>query len=557
MTHPIPCPELPIDQSASRPGARRFTPAALLLCVLMIAAAPAALAHQPLLKPVDGGPGGEHRPEIPMARLTAEIAVKDRHMPALFRIPGVVGAGIGEREGRPVIVVLVDASRQTPELPAALDGVPVVAEPVGRIELLNGGCSLSSPCHNQELPLPVEMGNATSSADTCDSGTLGFKACHSDSLTVGYVSANHVAAGTPGASTHCFNGPVGMAQMHPGNYEIPGCQSDPTPPFTNYIGSLHSFVPVVGGPGRNRVDAAFVASSALYTSPSIRDIGTPSKTPGTPALNQCVRKSGRTTGLSTGRIDLVSVTWTNLWDDCFTNDPIFDQSIRIVPATSGTCANPASSEFALSGDSGSAVVAGNRIVGLVFARNPGSGAPVFASSISNVLNSLRLTLDLDQCTPMVTLNPVADAWIQQEDTDRNRGSDTILRIRDTDSGWGRYAFLKFNVPGHGGRLVRATLRMRVESTVQRAGIFRVFYMTWTESGVTWDNWLASHPTWQWLGDYSNLATGSWVDFDVTGQVSPGENTFGLASPIDAGQQDFYSRESAYQPSLILEYAPMI
>lgn len=492
---------------------------------------------------------------VPITALQHEIGVKKRSEKALFKIPGVVGVGVGLQDEVPAILVLVHADADPSRIPATLEGVPVRVELAEGGSLLNGGypnCG-GVPCHNEELSLPVQMGNATSSANTCDSGTLGFKACHLDSLSIGYVSANHVAAGTPNARyTYCFNGPIGMQEMHPGNFEDPQCSTSNLT-FTNFIGTLLDFVPV-NGTGVNPADAAFVESSDAFTQWSIRDIGTPSTIPGTAQLNACVKKSGRTTGLTWGVVTGVNVTWVNRFDRCFSSDPMFGNSILIRGANTGECAASGFSRFAAGGDSGSAVLdTANRIVGLVFAQDTQG---IYAVSSAAVIGNLGLSLDAAQCSSTATLLPTADAFIAQEQPTKNFGSSNVLRIRSTSTGFGRYSFLKFQVPAHGGRITSAILRLRVESTVQQAALYRVNNMVWSENTVNWSNWSSSGPTWTFLGNYSNLSPGVWYNLDVTNGVSgAGEITFGIASQNDVGQQDFYSRNSTSDPQLIISYGP--
>jgi hypothetical protein len=61
--------------------------------------------------------------------------VQERHEEELMATRGVVGVGIGERRGEPVLLVMV--SERTPEvgrLPREIEGVPVEIEVVGEIE---------------------------------------------------------------------------------------------------------------------------------------------------------------------------------------------------------------------------------------------------------------------------------------------------------------------------------------------------------------------------------------------------------------------------------------
>ncbi len=61
------------------------------------------------------------------------VAVQERHEAQLMAISGVVGSGIGERDGAEVIVVFVEEQTATIEqnVPNTLDGYPVVIDVIG------------------------------------------------------------------------------------------------------------------------------------------------------------------------------------------------------------------------------------------------------------------------------------------------------------------------------------------------------------------------------------------------------------------------------------------
>ena len=166
-------------------------------------------------------------------------------------------------------------------------------------------------------------------------------------------------------------------------------------PFTNEVGILERIVTLVGPPNHNKVDAAFVASDEELTSAWIQDIGIPATSPGTPLLNGCVRKSGRTTGLTHGRIDLVDATYTNTNDSCL-QSPVFEDVVGVVADDNcGLCDGQSCGQFVQGGDSGSALVnSSDQVVGLIFARSNWA----WAATIQNVLGELDLTLDLSQCS---------------------------------------------------------------------------------------------------------------------------------------------------------------
>jgi hypothetical protein len=81
---------------------------------------------------------GAARGEAIMAKATIE-AVLSRHAAALLAVPGVAGVAQSRCDGRPCIAVYV--LEKTPELaqqiPAALEGYPVVIEATGEIKALS------------------------------------------------------------------------------------------------------------------------------------------------------------------------------------------------------------------------------------------------------------------------------------------------------------------------------------------------------------------------------------------------------------------------------------
>lgn len=529
----------------------------LLLSTLVVGSLAAPAWSQVAAPPTDRAAGDllahPRGRGVPLSDFTHEMAVQARHERALFAIPGVTGVGVTLVDGERALLVLLDEQADADRVPRVLEGVPVQVQVSGDLALLD--CSGPGACHAEHVPFPVPMGNATSNALTCNSGTLGFKACHLNSLTIGYVSANHVAAGAPNSrSPNCFNAPTGTLQMHPGNFEDPVCTPSNVT-FTNLIGTLHSYVPV-NGSRLNAADAAFVASGDDQTAWEIRDIGHPATVSGFPVMHSCVKKSGRTTGLTWGFVEAANVTMVvDEFDRCFTEPLTFSNVIQIRRALpQDNCTPVQVVDFAAKGDSGAAVLdTSHRIIGLAFLE--GRHGETYAASIQTVLGRLGLSLDPRDCTTQVELEPVADSFIAQEQPTRTFGSNSVLRIRNTATGTGRYTFLKFQVPEHGGRIAWAKLLMRVESTIHQAALFAVAGMAWNESTLSWANWDDSSPSVTFLSDHFALpAPPGWYSFDVTSAVrAPGEVTIGLASQVDSGQQDFYSRESASPPRLLIAY----
>ncbi len=228
----------------------------------------------------------------------------------------------------------------------------------------------NGPLHQIAYPPPVPGGVTTSNNQGCFAGTRGFLAYKGAGTTnVGYITNNHVAVA--GGSKLCPNtAPLGTLQFQPGEFD----NNCTTIGATN-IGSLNSFVPLVKG-ANNTVDAAFVASDTSLISSTILDIGTPATTPKDPTLKLQVKKSGRTTGLTTGTVSTINATvLVSYGAGCGTHK--FVGQFIVTPGS-----------FSAAGDSGSPVVdSGSNPVGLLFA---GSSTSTICNPIKTVLSALGL-----------------------------------------------------------------------------------------------------------------------------------------------------------------------
>lgn len=154
------------------------------------------------------------------------------------------------------------------------------------------------------------------------------------------------------------------------------------------IALLERFVPIkLGGVLRNRVDAAIGRLlPGVPFDPAICSIGAVAGN-APPVEGMRVRKHGRTTGLTEGRIsDLTYDVLVGMDHMDPTIVALFEDQIRIEQVAP----HPA---FGLGGDSGSLVVTsdGNRAVGLYFA-GPEGGAYGIANPIDEVLAKLQIEL---------------------------------------------------------------------------------------------------------------------------------------------------------------------
>jgi hypothetical protein len=262
-------------------------------------------------------------------------------------------------------------------LPATIDGIPtdvVEADPPRLMQSL--------PNRNRHRPLVggISIGNRAIGA-----GTLGYF-CRSvrtgdDPRQIYVLSNNHVLANNDAL-------PRGEPVFQPGRI-------DSRPPYET-IARLARAVPVVRGSAANNfVDAAIaLVIAGMPLRRNILNVGRVSGT-GEAGEGDLVCKSGRTTGVTHGKIDDESV------DELVGLDPYnpalvarFRNQLRIVraPAPAGRH-DDGDSEFSRAGDSGSLVVtAGDdrpAALGLFFAGATGYG---LANPIDAVLRALQIEL---------------------------------------------------------------------------------------------------------------------------------------------------------------------
>ena len=177
------------------------------------------------------------------------------------------------------------------------------------------------------------------------------------------LSNNHVLANEN-------EGKVGDPILQPGKY-------DGGRPDRDTIAQLAEFVKL-DADATNTVDAA-IANPIVKddVAPEVLHIGRP-KGEAEPEIDVAVRKSGRTTRLTEGRVTATDVTLRVMYSDGFL---VFTDQFLVSGARTG---------FSGPGDSGSLIVdAENRAVGLLFA---GSPFTTVANRWSNVAKALKVKL---------------------------------------------------------------------------------------------------------------------------------------------------------------------
>jgi len=238
----------------------------------------------------------------------------------------------------------------------------------------------SGPAHQVDEPFPIQLGTSGGnindiSGGFCYGGTLG--ALVKDASGNQYIlSNNHVLARTNMAT-------AGEDIIQPGLIDqTPACSQD----STDIVADLSAFIPIQFKAKKiiptNTVDAAIAQVRGGTVDPTgfIIDIGTLSSDTVAASLNMAVKKSGRTTGLTTGNITAVNATI----DVSYGKGKTARFTNQIVVGSSG---------FIAAGDSGSLMVGdvatNPHAVGLLFA---GSSTTAIANPIDDVLSSFSVSM---------------------------------------------------------------------------------------------------------------------------------------------------------------------
>ncbi len=326
--------------------------------------------------------------------------VKEAHKEALMAMPNVIGVGMGYKvsEGvRTEELCLVTLVRQKVP-PAALQAealVPKVIEGV-RTDVIEIGEVRALQTHTSRwrpAPAGVSLGHYRITA-----GTFGCLVRDRATGAPLMLSNNHVLANsndaTPGDAI-LQPGPADGGRLgadtiavlerfcpiqfatEPGSCNVAGAYARLGNAVARLLGSQHRMVSIKANPqAANLVDAA-VARPNLSADmlDEIMEIG---RVAGTlPAeLGMAVRKSGRTTGLTSGEITVMEATVTVSYGAG--KDATFENQLIMGPMSQG-------------GDSGSLIVAAGSLqaVGLLFA---GSEQSTIANPIQAVLTCLDVTL---------------------------------------------------------------------------------------------------------------------------------------------------------------------
>ena len=115
------------------------------------------------------------------------------------------------------------------------------------------------------------------------------------------------------------------------------------------------------------------------------------------------------------------------------------------------------------------------------------------------------------------LKPVADAMVQQGLPDTNAGTANSMRA---DTQPVEVSYLRFDIPADPGQITKAMLRLWVRDntsgTIDAPAIATSNDVTWSETGITWNNRPAVGPPGPNAGA---VGINTWIEYDVTSLVT--------------------------------------
>lgn len=311
--------------------------------------------------------------------------IQEKYTDFLLGIEGVVAVAVGYDQHYQVVIKVFVSEPDVSGIPEQLEGVKIEVIVTGQFYAIAepnpaDGLGDDDPVdRTARFARPVPIGVSTGHPNIT-AGTLGCR-LRDEQGNVYALSNNHVYANSNSAST-------GDNVLQPGAYD--GGQ-DPD----DAVGTLFDFEPIdFTILGINTIDAAIARCSleTLANATPPDGYGKPRSKTAVARLHQKVRKYGRTTGLTEGRVDAINATLMVLYrnpdydPDTGTGGPPFRlarfaEQILVVPGA----------DFARPGDSGSLVVTpAKKAVGLLFA---GSDLHTACNIIDSVLQRFGLSID--------------------------------------------------------------------------------------------------------------------------------------------------------------------
>ncbi|HWO58399.1 MAG TPA: hypothetical protein VNN55_12655 [bacterium] len=306
------------------------------------------------------------------------MAVQDRHTQRLMADPEVIGTATTlDESGQPAIMLLVTSERARGAAPKSIEGVPTKVLLTDKIVAMGkpGGGGVS---HTAKQTPPIQLGTSGGwrydlANGYCCGGTLGSLVQKGGTQ---YVLSNyHVLEADIVAGGNNRSAQAGDPVIQPGLIDV-GCNAANAQNVATLSGQKSL-------PGSN-VDAAYAAviPGMVRSDGAILEVGTISASTVAAFVNQAVKKSGRTTGLTRSTVTGLNATISVSYENECAGGSAFTKTY-----TGQILVGNRSSKFLAGGDSGSLMVedvaTNPRAVGLLFA---GSTTIAVANPIDQVLS---------------------------------------------------------------------------------------------------------------------------------------------------------------------------
>lgn len=323
-------------------------------------------------------------------RVQEVMTVQEAVTPDLMSMPDVLGTAVGQDDsGELTILVYVNLEGKNPaasarNIPRSLRGESITIEFTEPFRALVRPVAINRVSHTATQTPPIQLGTSGGwrfdlANGYCCGGTLGSLIQINGAQ---YILSNyHVFESDiePGGNGKVAN--TGDPIIQPGLIDA-GCNA-------NTAQNVATLVKSSSLPNSN-VDASIaqVVPGMVRSDGAILEIGTISSQTVAASLNQAVKKSGRTTGLTRSKISGLNGTVLVAYDDECAGDTAFTKTF-----TGQIIISNRASKFLAGGDSGSLMVedvsTNPRAVGLLFA---GSRSLAVANPIGDVLNFFGATM---------------------------------------------------------------------------------------------------------------------------------------------------------------------
>ena len=345
----------------------------------------AALVLSILPLSLRGAPLDQRHPAV-----RSVIRVQSEVTQTLMRQPEILGTAVGVNStNAPVLTVFVDrnatnASELIHNLPHEFRGIPVQVHLTDKFRAMIGPPVRGRVSHTARQTPPIQLGTSGGwdydlANGYCCGGTLGALVSISG---MPYILSNyHVFESDTVLGGNNRVAQTGDSIIQPGLIDV-SCNA------TGARG-VAKLVKKSSLPGSN-VDCSIgqVVSGMVRSDGAILEIGTVSHSTISASINQAVKKSGRTTGLTRSKVTALNATITVTYDNECAGASAFTKTFtgQIVIDNNGN-------KFLNGGDSGSLMVEdvtpNPRPVGLLFA---GSSTSAIANPIDDVLTFLGATI---------------------------------------------------------------------------------------------------------------------------------------------------------------------